>query len=186
MTDCPYKNPARFAASARSPPMGHFRASNFVPLLFCVSFVSKKGMVMPQINLADIKQRLSLRELSELAGASFRVHKRDGASSTCPLHGGDNPTAFRLYLNGTRWHCFTRCKPGENDGDLLAFYMRWKGVDFKTALHELAELAGIPTSQQPTSLIVTPESLAARTPCLPSPKESIGLPRLGEGWVPGG
>ena len=93
---------------------------------------------MVDIQLSEIKRRVSLREVAERAGARFR-----GEAAACPLHGGDNPTAFRLYDEGRRWHCFTRCEEGENDGDLVAFYMRWKGVDFKTAEGELAVLAGL-------------------------------------------
>ena len=80
-----------------------------------------------------IRSRLSLRSLAESAGAIFR-----NASSHCPLHGGDNPTAFHLYADDTRWHCFTNCPPDANDGDIFTFYMRWKNVDFKTALHDLS------------------------------------------------
>jgi hypothetical protein len=80
--------------------------------------------------------KLSLKELAEQAGAVF--HDPRGSASHCPLHpGSDSPTAFHLYRDGTRWHCFTRCPPGENDGDLIAFYMRWKQVSFLQAVREL-------------------------------------------------
>jgi hypothetical protein len=76
--------------------------------------------------------------MAEEAGAVFH-----GSSSACPLHGGDNPDAFHLYEGGQKWHCFTRCPQGKNDGDLFAFYMYWKQVDFPTALADLASRAGI-------------------------------------------
>jgi hypothetical protein len=82
--------------------------------------------------------RLDLRAMAEAAGAHFT---RSG-SAACPLHSGaDNPTAFHLYCGRDgiwRWHCFTRCPPGQNDGDALTFYMRWRHVDFRTAWQELA------------------------------------------------
>src|SRR3990167_10389660 len=84
-----------------------------------------------------IRERIDLHDLAEEAGAEFR-----GDSSRCPLHGGDNPTAFHVYENGRKWHCFTNCTDGENDGDVFSFYMRWKGVDFKEAVRELARRAG--------------------------------------------
>jgi hypothetical protein len=85
-----------------------------------------------------------LRALAEEAGARFG----HGQASRCPLHpGADNPSAFHLYRGRdgrARWHCFTRCPPGPglNDGDAIAFYMRWQGVDYPTAVHELAFRAG--------------------------------------------
>src|SRR3989304_151026 len=83
-----------------------------------------------------IRERVDLHDLAEEAGAEFR-----GDSSRCPLHGGDNPTAFHIYENGRKWHCFTNCPEGENDGDVFAFYMRWKGVEGKEAVEELARRA---------------------------------------------
>ncbi len=83
---------------------------------------------------------IDLRALAEEAGARFGR----GQSSCCPLHpGADNPSAFHLYRGRdgrARWHCFTRCPQGlgHNDGDAIAFYMRWQGVDFHSAVHQLA------------------------------------------------
>jgi hypothetical protein len=96
-----------------------------------------------------------LRLLAEEAGARF--NSRD--SSHCPLHpGSDNPAAFHIYRgqDGRQlWHCFTRCPEGENSGDAIAFYMRWRGVDFKIAIHELAERVGMnDRSPAPQSNIV--------------------------------
>src|SRR4030067_2339213 len=84
-----------------------------------------------------IRERVDLHDLAEEAGAEFR-----NDSSRCPLHGGDNPTAFHIYEDGRKWHCFTNCPDGENDGDVFAFYMRWKGVELKEAGREWARGAG--------------------------------------------
>ncbi len=101
-------------------------------------------------DLEAIRERVSLRDLAEEAGAVF---KGSGASpsSRCPLHAGsDNPTAFHLYDNGRRWHCFTKCADGENDGDLYLFVQRWKQVDFKTAVAFCAERAGVALTPGPS------------------------------------
>ena len=91
----------------------------------------------------EILERIDLRALAEEAGAVFGP----GNSSVCPLHAGaDNPSAFHLYTDRggqQRWHCFTRCPQGANDGDALTFYMRWRQVDFGTAVRELARRAGL-------------------------------------------
>lgn len=88
--------------------------------------------------IEDIKQRVTVRELAEEAGAAFR---RDSAA--CPLHGGDNPTAFHLRDDDRYWHCFTRCPAEHNDGDVIDFYERWKQVDTAMAIRELARRVGV-------------------------------------------
>jgi DNA primase len=106
----------------------------------------------------DIKDQITVRELAEEAGAIFN---RDSAA--CPLHGGDNRTAFHLRENDRYWHCFTRCPDGKNDGDVIDFYERWKNVDTATAIKELARRCNIaldevgPQVQQRTSRPAEPD-----------------------------
>ena len=95
------------------------------------------------MDIRPLLERLDLRELAEEAGARFRGR---GNSSPCPLHGGKNPSAFHLYKGAgdrLRWHCFTNCPKDANDGDALSFYMRWRKVDFRTAVAELARRYGV-------------------------------------------
>lgn len=93
------------------------------------------------MDIEALLRRVDLAALAEAAGARFDGRR----SSHCPLHGGDNPTAFHIYPGADgrqRWHCFTQCPPGRNGGDALAFWMAWRKVDFPTALRELAAWAG--------------------------------------------
>ena len=48
----------------------------------------------------------------------------------CPLHGGDNPTAFSIYYQDGRWKwkCFTGNCGG---GDAITFVSIWQNLDFK-------------------------------------------------------
>lgn len=95
-----------------------------------------------------ILREIDLQALAEEAGAQFN----SSLSSRCPLHNGNNPHAFHLYRGQDgvmRWHCFTNCPDGGNGGDAIAFYMRWKQVDFKTAICELGHRLGL--DNQPTT-----------------------------------
>ena len=89
----------------------------------------------------DIKlilEKTDLIALAEDAGAQFN----SSHSSRCPIHHGNNPTAFHVYRTQDglqHYHCFTNCPEGANGGDAVTFYMRWKQVDFKTAVTELAQ-----------------------------------------------
>lgn len=51
---------------------------------------------------------------------------------SCPLHGGENPTAFSIYFQDGRWKwkCFTDECGG---GDAISFVEKWQGIDFKRA-----------------------------------------------------
>lgn len=66
-----------------------------------------------------IEQILSERGL--LTG--FR-RTQDRLTGPCPLHGGDNPSAFVIRLAQNRWRCFTRC---DSSGDVLDLLCRLEG-----------------------------------------------------------
>ena len=103
-------------------------------------------------DIEDIRKQISLVALAEEAGAKFsNPHK---LSSHCPLprHAGDRSSkAFTVYGDGQKWKCHSSCPPDSNGGDLFAFYMAWKGVDFKTAVAELAEQYGMKEAGQATT-----------------------------------
>jgi 5S rRNA maturation endonuclease (ribonuclease M5) len=100
-------------------------------------------------DLETIRTTISLPALAEEAGAHFDNPHR--LTSRCPLpkHTGDRSSqAFTIFDNGRRWKCHSSCPAEANGGDVFAFYMAWKGVDFKTAVSELAERARVaPTAQ---------------------------------------
>ena len=100
-------------------------------------------------DLETIRNTVSLPALAEEAGAQFEHPHR--LISCCPLpnHAGDRSSkAFTIFDNGRKWKCHSSCPADANGGDVFAFYMVWKGVDFKTALAELAERASVvPTTQ---------------------------------------
>jgi DNA primase len=113
-------------------------------------------------NLEEIRQRVSLTALAEAAGAEFDSRLR----SVCPLpgHQGDRSSrAFSVYDNGRRWKCHSSCPPDASGGDVIAFYMAWKEVDFKTAIQELGGDAPERATSAPASV-----SLSLSTPQPPT------------------
>ncbi|HEX2691602.1 MAG TPA: bifunctional DNA primase/polymerase [Kofleriaceae bacterium] len=75
-----------------------------------------------------IRARLTVDEVLEHYGL-------DATPTCCPLHGGDNPTAFKMYPDDpSRWHCFTRCEEGERDGDVIDLIQRLEDCSFDKAL----------------------------------------------------
>jgi hypothetical protein len=63
---------------------------------------------------------------------------RNWTRSKCPLHGGNNPTAFSANLATGGFHCFN-C--GAHGGDLVDYVMQRDGIDFKAAARSLGALA---------------------------------------------
>lgn len=77
--------------------------------------------------MIDIEKLLEQTDLVELARRAGAELKKRGAEyrGPCPLHGGDNPSAFVIYENHNRqmWHCFTGCGDG---GDAIDFVAHWR------------------------------------------------------------
>lgn len=56
----------------------------------------------------------------------------------CPLHGGDNPSAFVILRAENRWRCFTRCQAS---GDVIDFVSRLEQLPLREVAARLAERA---------------------------------------------
>ncbi|MEI9966955.1 MAG: CHC2 zinc finger domain-containing protein [Candidatus Moraniibacteriota bacterium] len=54
----------------------------------------------------------------------------DSLSGPCPIHGGENPTQFRVSLSKNIWNCFSQCKCG---GNVLDFISRMENVSIHGA-----------------------------------------------------
>ena len=61
-----------------------------------------------------------------------------GRRTRCPIHGGDNPTAFSVTDDGQRFHCFA-CGAG---GDVFELVKRLDGCDFALAVAVVTEFSG--------------------------------------------
>ena len=59
----------------------------------------------------------------------------------CPIHGGDNPTAFVVDPGRQLWYCFTACQAG---GDVVTLVRRLDRASFPQALRTLAAIAPLP------------------------------------------
>lgn len=77
-----------------------------------------------KINIEDVFNKSDLLTYVTLAGG--KPEKSGGRySCACPLHGGDNETAFSIYFDKGRWkwHCFTGNCGG---GDVITFVEKWQ------------------------------------------------------------
>jgi DNA primase len=98
-------------------------------------------------SIDDIKSRIDILDLAAEAGVKLR---RSGKNYTgfCPFHENKRTPAFVVWPDSGTWRCFGQCNEG---GDIFKFVMKKENIDFREALHRLAERAGV------TLEVFTPE-----------------------------
>ncbi len=70
-------------------------------------------------------------------------------SGPCPLHRGDNPSAFRVNLNRGIWNCFTAC----GGGDTVELVRKIENCSYAKAARILKNLSNakpLPTNDRPS------------------------------------
>lgn len=82
-------------------------------------------------DVETILSSANLMELAERAGGKFHRAGHEWRSH-CPLHGGDDPTAFAVYEKDGKqlWQCFSGSCGG---GDVITFVQLWQNKDFRAA-----------------------------------------------------
>ena len=83
-----------------------------------------------------IRDAVDVRKLLEVYGAQ-RIKGGGNVRSTCPIHGGDNPSAFVFSESNKMYYCHTGCQTG---GDCFDFVMKMDEVTFIESAKRLAEL----------------------------------------------
>ncbi len=90
----------------------------------------------------EIKRRL---DVAEFIGRAVPLQKSGrNLKGVCPFHAEKTPSFYVFPDKGT-WRCFGACGEG---GDLFTFVQKREGVDFKTALRDLAREAGVQLSAE--------------------------------------
>ncbi len=86
----------------------------------------------------EIKSRL---DIVDIVSESVKL-RRSGKNYTgfCPFHANTRTPAFVVFPETGTWRCFGECNEG---GDIFRYVMKKEGWDFKEALENLAERAGV-------------------------------------------
>ncbi len=84
---------------------------------------------MPKSQFVDfraVKAAVTIVQVLEHYDLMSKLHRNgDTLTGPCPIHGGDNETAFRVSISKNCWNCFSRCGGG---GNVLDFVARKEGV----------------------------------------------------------
>ena len=142
-------------------------------------------MIPQHLNFAHLKRRVSIAAVLNAKGvmASFK-NRGDQLFGPCPVHGGDNPSAFVVSLSKNIWHCFTGCNAG---GDVVELVRHLYGKDYRQTATFLSSLADTAPSYQsvnhihyrkkPFSPFTVRLRLTASTPWLHKKRISPGTAR---------
>jgi DNA primase len=86
----------------------------------------------------EIKSRLDIVDVV----SDYLPLRKSGSSYTgfCPFHPNTRTPAFVVFPSTQTWRCFGACAEG---GDVFSFVMKKEGWDFKEALAQLAQRAGV-------------------------------------------
>ena len=92
----------------------------------------------PRYDFRILKQQVKIDQVFDAYGMN-RTLKRRGHQlyGPCPLHKGDNPTAFRVHLSRNAWHCFSYC----GGGDVVELVRRIEDCGYAEAARHLRRLA---------------------------------------------
>jgi hypothetical protein len=90
---------------------------------------------------ARIKEAISVRDF-----VSQYVELDANGRGFCPFH-EDQHKSFSVNASGNYWHCFAGC----GGGSVIDFWIKWKGVNFITAVHELADILLVPEGEKDIS-----------------------------------
>jgi DNA primase len=90
----------------------------------------------------DIKERL---DIVEIIGQQVQLRKTGRSYlGFCPFHHNTRTPAFNVYPDTQTFYCFG-CQAS---GSVFDFVMRQQGLDFREALEQLAQRAGVPLKER--------------------------------------
>ena len=89
------------------------------------------------VDFRAVKNAVSMVQVLERYDLMSQLHRNgDSITGNCPIHGGDNKTAFRVSISKNCWNCFSRCQCG---GNVLDFVAKKERVSLLRAAHLLIE-----------------------------------------------
>jgi hypothetical protein len=87
-------------------------------------------MIANYLDFKLLKKTVSISQVLAAKGLSNDFKKRgDRLIGPCPIHGGDNPSAFVVSISKNLWYCFSGCQAGGDVGSNLNVVSRPENRD---------------------------------------------------------
>jgi len=136
------------------------------------------------VDFRAVKAEVSMQQVLEHYGLVDQLRRNgDSLTGVCPIHGGDNKTAFRVSLSKNCWNCFSRCGCG---GNVLDFVAKKENISLLKAANLLVEWFNLkietPESEEPSPRERKPESRVQNksTASKREPEPAPGVVETGE------
>jgi DNA primase len=109
----------------------------------------------PFVDFREVRSRITMVQVLEHYGV-LDTFKRTGTrwSGPCPIHGGTNPSQFRVDTEKNIWNCFSECQHG---GNVLDFIAKKEDLSIHAAAIKACEWFNIPLEEVKTSGHSAPE-----------------------------
>jgi hypothetical protein len=88
------------------------------------------------MDFKEIKVLVDMNRLLDALNIERDAHSR----CACPLHGGDNKTAFHIHSDGQGWTCHTKC---DMSGDIFTFMEKFESIDNAQAKIRISDMFNI-------------------------------------------
>ena len=127
---------------------------------------------MPKAQFVDFRAVKAAITMEQVLGHYGLMDKfkrgTDSLNGPCPIHGGSNPTQFRVSISKNIWNCFSECKHG---GNVLDFIARMEDVSIHGAAVKAIEWFSLdPEAMSAETGKATQEEASESEPKKPEPK----------------
>lgn len=119
------------------------------------------------VDFKEIKSRVTMEMVLSHYSVNWLKKKKGYLVGKCPIHKGDNNTAFNVSVSKNNWHCFTGCKSSgrKSGGNVIDFVVAMEGLPensegFRDAALKLKQwfiLGSPPEAQIKPEKVVEPE-----------------------------
>ncbi len=109
----------------------------------------------PFVDFREVRSRITMENVLQHYGV-LDTFKRTGTrlSGPCPIHGGSNPSQFRVDTEKNIWNCFSECKHG---GNVLDFIAKKEGLSIHDAAIKACEWFNIALEEGKSNGNAAPE-----------------------------
>jgi len=132
---------------------------------------------MPKSSFIDfkaVKAAITMEQVLERYGLMDKFKRgTDSLNGPCPIHGGSNPTQFRVSISKNIWNCFSECKHG---GNVLDFIARMDDVSIHAAALKAIEWFNLDTKAMSAGDGDEQPIEAAKSDTAPAPKPATKRP----------